>query len=43
VVLLAGKGHEQRMIMGAERTPWNDARVAAELLGELGYETQAVP
>jgi UDP-N-acetylmuramoyl-L-alanyl-D-glutamate--2,6-diaminopimelate ligase len=43
VVLLAGKGHEQRMVMGAERTPWNDARVAAELLGELGYETQAVP
>lgn len=32
-VLLAGKGHEQRMMIGSERHPWNDARVAAELLG----------
>lgn len=31
-VLLAGKGHEQRMMIGSERQPWNDARVAAELL-----------
>ncbi|GAC1313226.1 MAG: UDP-N-acetylmuramoyl-L-alanyl-D-glutamate--2,6-diaminopimelate ligase [Chloroflexota bacterium] len=32
VVLLAGKGHEQRMMIGSERQPWNDAQVAAELL-----------
>jgi UDP-N-acetylmuramoyl-L-alanyl-D-glutamate--2,6-diaminopimelate ligase len=42
-VLLAGKGHEQRMIVGDERRPWNDARAAAELLAELGFSTQAVP
>jgi len=42
-VLLAGKGHEQRMLVGDERRPWNDARVAAELLAELGFRTQAVP
>jgi UDP-N-acetylmuramoyl-L-alanyl-D-glutamate--2,6-diaminopimelate ligase len=42
-VLLAGKGHEQRMIVGDRRLPWNDARVAAEVLAELGFATQAVP
>jgi len=42
-VLLAGKGHEQRMVVGDERRPWNDARAAAEVLGELGFATQAVP
>jgi UDP-N-acetylmuramoyl-L-alanyl-D-glutamate--2,6-diaminopimelate ligase len=42
-VLLAGKGHEQRMVVGDQRRPWNDARVAAEVLGELGFRTQAVP
>ena len=42
-VLLAGKGHEQRMVVGDERRPWNDARVAAEVLAELGFGTQAVP
>ena len=42
-VLLAGKGHEQRMVVGGERRPWNDARVAAEVLAELGFRTQAVP
>jgi UDP-N-acetylmuramoyl-L-alanyl-D-glutamate--2,6-diaminopimelate ligase len=42
-VLLAGKGHEQRMVVGDERRPWNDARVAAEVLAELGFRTQAVP
>ena len=36
-VLLAGKGHEQRMVVGDERRPWNDARVAAEVLAELGF------
>jgi UDP-N-acetylmuramoyl-L-alanyl-D-glutamate--2,6-diaminopimelate ligase len=42
-VLLAGKGHEQRMVVGDERRPWNDARVAAEVLAELGYGAPAVP
>jgi UDP-N-acetylmuramoyl-L-alanyl-D-glutamate--2,6-diaminopimelate ligase len=42
-VLLAGKGHEQRMVVGDERRPWNDARAAAEVLSELGFSTQAVP
>jgi UDP-N-acetylmuramoyl-L-alanyl-D-glutamate--2,6-diaminopimelate ligase len=42
-VLLAGKGHEQRMVVGDERRPWNDARVAAEVLAELGFGTRAVP
>jgi UDP-N-acetylmuramoyl-L-alanyl-D-glutamate--2,6-diaminopimelate ligase len=42
-VLLAGKGHEQRMVVGSERRPWNDARVSAQVLTELGFRTQAVP
>jgi len=42
-VLLAGKGHEQRMVVGSEKLPWNDARVAAEVLDELGRRIQAVP
>jgi UDP-N-acetylmuramoyl-L-alanyl-D-glutamate--2,6-diaminopimelate ligase len=43
VVLLAGKGHEQRMLVGDQRLPWNDSRVAAELLAELGFASQPVP
>src|SRR5207302_719211 len=42
-VLLAGKGHEQRMVVGDERRPWNDAHAAAEVLDELGFGIQAVP
>jgi UDP-N-acetylmuramyl tripeptide synthase len=42
-VLLAGKGHEQRMVVGDERLAWNDACVAAEVLAELGFVIQAVP
>jgi UDP-N-acetylmuramoyl-L-alanyl-D-glutamate--2,6-diaminopimelate ligase len=42
-VLLAGKGHEQRMVVGDQRRPWNDARVAAEVLAELGFGAHAVP
>lgn len=42
-VLLAGKGHEQRMVVGDERRRWNDARAAADVLTELGFEPQAVP
>jgi UDP-N-acetylmuramoyl-L-alanyl-D-glutamate--2,6-diaminopimelate ligase len=42
-VLLAGKGHEQRMVVGDERRPWNDAQAAAEVLDQLGLAIQAVP
>jgi UDP-N-acetylmuramoyl-L-alanyl-D-glutamate--2,6-diaminopimelate ligase len=42
-VLLAGKGHEQRMVVGDERQAWNDARAAADVLAELGFGIQAVP
>lgn len=31
-VLLAGKGHEQSIIMGATKIPWDDRRVAREVL-----------
>jgi UDP-N-acetylmuramoyl-L-alanyl-D-glutamate--2,6-diaminopimelate ligase len=31
-VLLAGKGHEQSIIMGQEKVPWDDRRVAREQL-----------
>jgi UDP-N-acetylmuramoyl-L-alanyl-D-glutamate--2,6-diaminopimelate ligase len=32
VVVLAGKGHEQSIIVGAEKIPWDDRRVAEEEL-----------
>jgi UDP-N-acetylmuramoyl-L-alanyl-D-glutamate--2,6-diaminopimelate ligase len=35
-VLLAGKGHEQSMIIGREKFPWDDRRVAHEQLKILG-------
>jgi UDP-N-acetylmuramoyl-L-alanyl-D-glutamate--2,6-diaminopimelate ligase len=35
VVLLAGKGHEQCIIYGAERRPWDEARAARMALGSL--------
>jgi UDP-N-acetylmuramoyl-L-alanyl-D-glutamate--2,6-diaminopimelate ligase len=42
-VLLAGKGHEQRMVVHGQNLAWNDARVARELLGEQGFRSsQAV-
>jgi UDP-N-acetylmuramoyl-L-alanyl-D-glutamate--2,6-diaminopimelate ligase len=42
-VLLAGKGHEQRMMAHGQRLPWNDARAAHEVLAARGFRTQAVP
>jgi UDP-N-acetylmuramoyl-L-alanyl-D-glutamate--2,6-diaminopimelate ligase len=36
-VVLAGKGHENRMLVGNRAEPWSDAGVAAELLAEMGY------
>jgi UDP-N-acetylmuramoyl-L-alanyl-D-glutamate--2,6-diaminopimelate ligase len=32
-VLIAGKGHETEQIQGAEKRPFDDRAVAAELLG----------
>jgi UDP-N-acetylmuramoyl-L-alanyl-D-glutamate--2,6-diaminopimelate ligase len=43
VVLLAGKGHETRMVVGEQRLPWNDSQVAREELARLGWRIQAVP
>ncbi len=34
-VVLCGKGHEQSIIVGTERIPWDDRQVARELLAEL--------
>ena len=36
-VLLAGKGHERRMLVGNERRPWNDRDAAEQALAERGY------
>jgi UDP-N-acetylmuramoyl-L-alanyl-D-glutamate--2,6-diaminopimelate ligase len=36
-VLLAGKGHEQRMVVGDLKLPWNDGCAASEVLASLGY------
>ena len=37
-VVIAGKGHEQGQVVGAQRIPFDDRRVAEELLGELRGE-----
>jgi UDP-N-acetylmuramoyl-L-alanyl-D-glutamate--2,6-diaminopimelate ligase len=42
-VLLAGKGHERRMVVGDLQLPWNDACAASEVLHDLGFVIQAVP
>lgn len=36
-VLLAGKGHEQSIVIGREKVPWDDRIVAREELAVLGY------
>lgn len=40
-VLLAGKGHEQSIVIGREKQPWDDRRVAREELAVLGYRHSA--
>lgn len=40
VVVLAGKGHEQSMIVGAEKVPWDERRVAEEELRNAGARRQ---
>jgi UDP-N-acetylmuramoyl-L-alanyl-D-glutamate--2,6-diaminopimelate ligase len=37
-VLLAGKGHEPRIIWGDDERAWDEAEVARQLLAALGYE-----
>jgi UDP-N-acetylmuramoyl-L-alanyl-D-glutamate--2,6-diaminopimelate ligase len=37
IVLLAGKGHEPTIAMKDGPEPWNEAAIAAEILGERGY------
>jgi UDP-N-acetylmuramoyl-L-alanyl-D-glutamate--2,6-diaminopimelate ligase len=37
-VVIAGKGHETEQIVGAQVRPFLDAHVAADVLGDLGYE-----
>lgn len=34
-ILLAGKGHEQSIIMGREKLPWDDRRVAREQIHKI--------
>jgi len=34
-VLIAGKGHEQSMIIGREKFPWDDRAIAREELRAL--------
>jgi len=39
-VLLAGKGHEQSIIIGREKLPWDERSVARNELGKLGYRQE---
>lgn len=36
-VLLAGKGHEQSIIVGYEHRPWDETEIARRLLAERGF------
>ncbi len=38
IVLLAGKGHERSIIGPAGETPWDERRIAFEILATMGYE-----
>lgn len=42
VVLLAGKGHERSIIGPDGERPWDERRVASELLQELGHAREGV-
>jgi UDP-N-acetylmuramoyl-L-alanyl-D-glutamate--2,6-diaminopimelate ligase len=37
IVLLAGKGHERSIIVGTEPRPWDERRVAEEVLSQMGF------
>jgi len=40
-VLLAGKGHEQSIVVGRDKLPWDDRQVACDVLAALGYRGTA--
>jgi len=42
IVLLAGKGHERVQIVGNTSIPFEDRRVATEVLRDLGYDGKGV-
>lgn len=41
LVLLAGKGHEQSIVVGRAKTPWDEAGVARQELAALGFRAPA--
>jgi UDP-N-acetylmuramoyl-L-alanyl-D-glutamate--2,6-diaminopimelate ligase len=41
LILLAGKGHEQSIIHGTEKRPWDDRTAAREALAAAGWGTDA--
>lgn len=41
VILLAGKGHEQSMIYGTERRPWDEGETARRVLRAAGFGEHA--
>jgi UDP-N-acetylmuramoyl-L-alanyl-D-glutamate--2,6-diaminopimelate ligase len=41
VILLAGKGHEQSIIYGTEKRPWDDRTAAREALADAGWGSVA--
>jgi len=42
-VLLAGKGHEQSIVIGRDKLPWDDREVARQELAALGYRGESLP
>ena len=41
VILLAGKGHEQSIVYGTEKRPWDDRTAALDALGAAGWGSDA--
>jgi UDP-N-acetylmuramoyl-L-alanyl-D-glutamate--2,6-diaminopimelate ligase len=39
VVLLAGKGHEQSIVVGTEKQPWDEGTAARDALAAAGWGT----
>jgi UDP-N-acetylmuramoyl-L-alanyl-D-glutamate--2,6-diaminopimelate ligase len=37
IVLLAGKGHERSILVGAEVRPWDERQAAIDALNRLGF------
>jgi UDP-N-acetylmuramoyl-L-alanyl-D-glutamate--2,6-diaminopimelate ligase len=42
LVVLAGKGHEQSIIVGDEKQPWDERAAAEQCLAEFGYRATRV-